>query len=149
MTSEEEFEVVNQPSDTCPDIDTLVGAINNTNKLLLSYEKQDREDLLDTCSRIEMEIWDCLDLLEKVRENCSDIRRWGNEWKDMAIMLSDKGGNGMQEEVDNCFGRMALILNGYDFNQYDQLAIVGMLTAAVHNNIEFNESIENDSKEEL
>lgn len=87
-TSETRYDVPAQPQPTCPMIDMVIEAINDTFKDIRGYEKADEAELKEMLWAVERNL-DALvgrrsGLLEDIRKNASAIRDWGQGWKDYA-----------------------------------------------------------------
>ena len=87
-TSEEEHYVSEQPGDTCPLIDKAYACIEKCQRTIRNYERADEEELRDMLSTVESELTGLIGwkngLLEEIRVRASEIRHWGQEWKDTA-----------------------------------------------------------------
>jgi hypothetical protein len=93
--SEELYDIRKQPQDTCPLIDNIQSEAKQLFKKMYNYEKMDIEDLHDILWRVDNFLHDNLIggsqcAIERVRENVSEIRAWGGEWKEYAKRVDPK-----------------------------------------------------------
>jgi len=91
MTSEERYDISRQPEDTCPLIDAVIREISNA----LGYVKNadridDVRELQEICSSVDWAIDGLEDKLEAIRTRVSEVRAWGQEWKDEAKRLQNE-----------------------------------------------------------
>ncbi len=96
-TSEERHDIMAQPQDTCPMIDKVIGVIDEIEKEanIGRHDEDDVDALTAKLSSIETSINfpfrdGVRERLEEIRENASNIRAWGQEWKDLALQLLDE-----------------------------------------------------------
>lgn len=88
MTSEEKYEISKQPDEACPLVDEAIGLIKEALDDLKGWDKMDLDDLQSACDYAEWRLGN-IDL-EPLRQRASEIRNWGQEWKDRALeLLSD------------------------------------------------------------
>ena len=90
MTNEEAFEVSKQPNPTCPMIDSLIKRANEIMKTVRGYSKADEEELRSMVDGVDTLISYFEDELNDIRHHVEMIRTWGQEWKDVALNLSEK-----------------------------------------------------------
>lgn len=66
-----------EPKHTCPMIDDVIDNINTALKYLCSDDVNDAINILES---IESK-------MEDIRDNCSEIRSWGSEWKEYSEIV--------------------------------------------------------------
>lgn len=101
-TSEAVLGLDPQPAPACPLIDAVKDPINDADNWLLTHadwdnprlvdmEKVDMADaladILDDLSELQDGTAVALWRLEEIRDRASDIRAWGQGWKDLALQL--------------------------------------------------------------
>lgn len=89
MSSEAELDLPEQPGDTCPMVDSVISMIKGAERVMEGYERLDKpDDLKEVIDGIERELFpwseDAEDKLESIRAHVTDIREWGQAWKDLA-----------------------------------------------------------------
>ena len=86
--SEELYGIRNQPVDTCPLINELQAEAKSIERKMYNYEKMDEQELKDILWSVSNFLDDITggknSLIERIRDNASNIRGWGQEWKDYA-----------------------------------------------------------------
>lgn len=88
MTSEEQNDISEQPAPTCPMIDEIILNIRDAERAIKGYEKtDDADELRQMIESVEFEI-DIIDKLERIRRHVELIRKWGEEWKQLAISIA-------------------------------------------------------------
>jgi len=90
MTNEEYFEVSEQPEPTCPMIDSLIKRANEIMKTIAGYDRMNEDELLSAVDDVDTSIRYFEDQLNEIRSHVEDIRSWGQDWKDVALDLSEK-----------------------------------------------------------
>lgn len=90
MTNEEAFEVREQPAPTCPMIDSLIKRSNEIMKTIRGYNRANEEELRLMVDDVDTSIRYFEDQLNEIRSHVEDIRSWGQDWKDVALDLSEK-----------------------------------------------------------
>ena len=92
--SEELYGIRNQPVDTCPLINELQAEAKNIERKMYNYEKMDEQELKDILWSVSNFLDDITggknSLIERIRDNASNIRAWGQEWKDYAKSVDPK-----------------------------------------------------------
>ena len=92
--SEELYGIRNQPVDTCPLINELQAEAKNIERKMYNYEKMDEQELKDILWSVSNFLGDITggrnSLIERIRDNASNIRAWGQEWKDYAKSVDPK-----------------------------------------------------------
>ena len=96
MPSEAKFGISPQPPATCPLIDDAIKVIEKCLDLSRRPERSTYEELVSEVEDIHNELvdlvsgryWSCC-TMEKIRENVENVRKWGQEWKDLAKSLDD------------------------------------------------------------
>jgi hypothetical protein len=93
--SEELYGVRPQPADTCPLIDAIKKEAKDIQKKMYNYEKMDETELKDILWHIDNFLHENISggsqcAIERVRDNISTIRAWGQEWKDYAKQVDPK-----------------------------------------------------------
>jgi hypothetical protein len=89
-TSEELRGLPEQPQDTCPMIDKAQKIIAKLSSRVKGYKKvDDAEELREMLSDVDWDI-DISGDLEDIRQNTSNIRAWGQAWKDLAKELESQ-----------------------------------------------------------
>lgn len=87
-TSEQRHGISAQPADTCPLIDKARACVEKCQREMRGYERAEEAELRDMLSTVESELADLIGwrsgLLEEIRVRASEIRHWGQEWKDTA-----------------------------------------------------------------
>lgn len=105
MTGEFIYGITPQPKETCPIVDNGIRRVQNAYKEVKGvkpdhYEYDELVTLVENMvSNVEYELWDVENLFEQCRQQATDIRNWGQEWKDLAKSL-DKEKDELQEEYD-------------------------------------------------
>lgn len=90
MTNEEAFNVSEQPEPTCPMIDSLIKKANEIMRTIAGYNRMNEDELLSVVDDVDMLIRCFEDELNGIRHHVEKIRSWGQEWKDVALDLSEK-----------------------------------------------------------
>jgi peptidoglycan hydrolase CwlO-like protein len=91
MTSEEMHGIALQPGDTCPLIDAVIkGVSDSLNSVKYADRAEDIKELQDICSSVEWDLDGLEDKLEAIRTRVSEVRVWGQEWKDEAKRLQNE-----------------------------------------------------------
>lgn len=90
MTNEEYFEVSKQPEPTCPMIDSLIKRANEIMKTIAGYNRMNEDELLSAVDDVDTLIRYFEDELNGIRHHVEKIRSWGQEWKDVALDLSEQ-----------------------------------------------------------
>lgn len=87
--TEELFCIDPVPVHQCPSIDTICQAISNieSSANVSRYDKRDEEERL---SDISWEIRGLERSIEEIRDAVEDVRRWGQEWKDLAKRIIEE-----------------------------------------------------------
>ena len=89
-TSEELFDINNQPKQQCPTINKMQANVKDGCNEIESYCKDLRnvegaESLAsDIESSVSYYMWDKISELEDLRKEIENIRQWGQFWKDLA-----------------------------------------------------------------
>jgi DNA repair exonuclease SbcCD ATPase subunit len=88
-TSEERLGIREQPDPTCPMLDSVIRELQRATKELDRWQrdKEDAEALATRCEYAEWRLGGIEEELEKIRSHVSEIRAWGQEWKDLAKEL--------------------------------------------------------------
>ena len=94
-TSEELYDIRSQAPDTCPLIDAIQREAKNIRKKMYNYEKMDESELKDILWHVDNFLYDNICggsqcAIERVRDNVSNVRAWGQEWKDYAKRVDPK-----------------------------------------------------------
>ena len=86
MTSEQTRDIIPQPKDTCPMIDSVINVYKMMARDIKGYKYADEDELKTMLCNV---LWDLdqSDKLEEIRTNVSLIRQWGEEWKQYALHL--------------------------------------------------------------
>ena len=96
MSKELTHGITEQPGDTCGFIDAAVADVRKALSLLKGYHRMELEDLRKACEDAE---WAIDNLsgprghLELIRERVKTIRQWGQEWKELALVLDEMKGS--------------------------------------------------------
>lgn len=118
-TSEQVLSIKEQPIDTCPMIDRVKDDIKDTLSSIQYYcnartdsldEAEDKLSEIDSLSSINLD-----DELEEIRTNVIEIRRWGQEWKDLAISLFEKYGD-KEDLSDDLYNKLEIIKQKLKWN---------------------------------
>jgi len=100
MSEERHFGIAREPQYTCPMIDSVIDELDSVNQNIEGFEKtKSTEDLVEMLKYVEEIVGGVSKLqnrLEEIRENVTNIRDWGEEWKRLAIKLSNE-----LEEINN------------------------------------------------
>ena len=92
--SEELYGIRKQPDDTCPLINELQAEAKAIQRKMYNYEKLDEQDLKDILWSVSNFLYDITggndSLIERIRDNTSNIRGWGQEWKEYAKSVDPK-----------------------------------------------------------
>ena len=92
--SEELYGIRKQPADTCPLINELQLEAKSIESKMYNYEKMDETELKDILWSVDNFLHDITgvgnSLIERIRDNVSNIRGWGQEWKDYAKKVDPK-----------------------------------------------------------
>jgi hypothetical protein len=94
-TSEEILGIRKPPENTCPDIDSIIKAINKVYNIAYRSKCECRE-IGDGCGHedkfydIQYELTGLENELEKLREANANLRTWGQDWKNLAKQLLNK-----------------------------------------------------------
>lgn len=88
-TSESDYGISAQPPETCPIIDKAIKAVERAIDLTQRLDREDEEGLRDRLSEIEQWLSELVGFrglghLEDIRINATEIRYWGQQWKDLA-----------------------------------------------------------------
>lgn len=89
-TSERLYGIRPQPRETCPKIDEVLGEARDLSRRIRGYEKASEDELRDMLWAVErflgqLDGYGRTGLMEDIRRNVTDIRAWGQEWKDYAL----------------------------------------------------------------
>ena len=102
-TSEELFDITEQPPQQCPNIDTIIRDLEGTCKQIQSIANDiKRTDNIDDIPSLAGDIdWYSSDIdkskeLNELRKQIELVRGWGEEWKNLAKSLL----NNMSKEED-------------------------------------------------
>jgi peptidoglycan hydrolase CwlO-like protein len=91
MTSEEMHGIAPQPEDTCPLIDAVIeGVSDSCDSVKYADRAEDIKELQDICSSVDWALDGLEDKLEAIRTRVSEVRAWGQEWKDEAKRLQNE-----------------------------------------------------------
>lgn len=90
MTSEERFELPEQPSETCPMINDVNKKINLIEKLVYRYNDNDKDELKERLCEIDYCASGLIDKMEEIRKHVESIRVCGESWKNKAIDLNSE-----------------------------------------------------------
>ncbi len=90
MSSERAFGVSEQPEETCPMIDAVLKGIADAISSAKASDGDDVNELKDALSDVDWAISGIPSDLENIRRHITDIRSWGQEWKDQAKELKDR-----------------------------------------------------------
>lgn len=87
--SEALYGIVAQPEPTCPLINEALDSVERMQRKIRGYERADEDELRDMISDVETYLgllsgYGRTGLLEDIRRRVTDIRSWGQEWKDLA-----------------------------------------------------------------
>lgn len=85
-TSEELYGISEQPKPTCPLIDAVIAGMRKCDREMYRWErhKDDAEHLAQVLDTVAGIVRNIEPDIEKIRDNADKIRRWGQEWKDLA-----------------------------------------------------------------
>lgn len=89
-TSEYRYGIIRQPDNGCPLIDDVLDCLENAMDAIKRYERcDDVDELRDMISTVETELGSVIGYrrggkMEVIRERMSEIREWGQEWKNLA-----------------------------------------------------------------
>ena len=87
-TSEQRHGIRAQPENTCQLIDKARACVEKCQRAIRNYERADEEELRDMISNVESELAEIIGwrsgLLEDIRRQLTEVRAWGQEWKDAA-----------------------------------------------------------------
>ncbi|PLR99542.1 hypothetical protein [Bacillus sp. T33-2] len=83
-TTEEIFDIDIPPEHQCPKIDKVIKTINEVNKQANVGRHDEFEDLKDKLKSIEYDISGLDDDVEELREAIESVRKWGQQWKELA-----------------------------------------------------------------
>lgn len=90
-TTEELFQITSQPEEQCPKIDNMTYTAQNTLDYARDSEKTvDFDSAVDKLDRIYHSMYSLEDDLEELRGKISDIRAWGDDWKNLAKHIITK-----------------------------------------------------------
>lgn len=105
MTSEQSFEIAQQPEATCPMIDAIIKKLNSVERQIKGFQRiDDADELKEIIDSIHSDLFCWNDLesdLEKVRKHVEKIRNWGEEWKRCAINLDEQMSVSRHTSVNN------------------------------------------------
>jgi len=91
MTSEEMHGIAPQPEDTCPLIGAVIKGLSDSfNSVRYADRTEDIKELQNICSSVEWDLYGLADTLEAIRTRVSEVRAWGQEWKDEAKRLQNE-----------------------------------------------------------
>lgn len=88
MTSEQRLGISPQPPESCPIVDGILGVVENIRATSRFYDVRGLPASASTMRRIAHEVELLRRDLESLRAANEAIRRWGQEWKDLAKRLS-------------------------------------------------------------
>ena len=85
-TSESIYDIVPQPPDTCPFINDVINEIDKCSKAMLRRDRypEDPKVLMQMLDEADSCLYGLTSTMEDIRRNVINIRRWGQEWKDLA-----------------------------------------------------------------
>lgn len=86
QTSEQRYGISEQPKPTCPMIDSVISDLRKCDREMNRWEryKDDAEYLANVLDTVSSIVGNLESELEKIRDNADKIRRWGQEWKELA-----------------------------------------------------------------
>ena len=88
MTSEQRFDIPDQPENTCPMIDRVLKDIETVFKEMRHYKRcKDVEALHDIIDSIDSALFSTEGVVRDIRTNVENIRAWGQAWKNAAKEL--------------------------------------------------------------
>jgi chromosome segregation ATPase len=107
MPSEKLYGISPQPEETCPLIDDVIKEIDNILDHTKRHEKMEESGLRDAIERIETDLSNLIhkkyqipnnlggydidiNPLEKIRKRVTEVRSWGQEWKELAKKYSNE-----------------------------------------------------------
>lgn len=97
-TSEELFDIQKQPAEQCPVIDEVIKELrDNSQNIKYVYDNlknvEEAENYLSELDWAEYNIRNLESNMETIRMNVTNVRLWGQEWKDLAKQLIDERNN--------------------------------------------------------
>lgn len=98
MTSEQTRDIIPQPRDTCPMIDSVINVYKMMARDIEGYKYADEDELKTMLCNVKWDL-DQSDKLEEIRTNVSLIRQWGEEWKQYALHLEKEYNVKLEEET--------------------------------------------------
>ena len=89
MTSEDKYGIPEQPDDSCGDINYFITKVKAAMSSIQDCYKEINYGGIDedNISDIEYYVEDFEDHFEWCRDQCYDLRKWGQAWKDLAKEL--------------------------------------------------------------
>lgn len=97
-TSEELFDIPKQPAEQCPFIDEVIKELNDNSKSIKDVwqnlkDVPEAEDYVSDLDWAEYNIRNLESNMETIRTNVTNVRAWGQEWKDFAKQLIEERNN--------------------------------------------------------
>lgn len=84
-TSEELFDIDQQPEENCPYINKCISDISAAYKDIRSELRQAEDsELADSLEWDVDSIYESVNYLEELRSRINNLRQWGQQWKDLA-----------------------------------------------------------------
>ena len=94
MSNESRLEIREQPEPTCPMIDEIIKSLDGVSREIRGFKKvDDAETLRDMLDSVDSALfcWDSIeDKLEAIRNHVDGIRKWGDEWKRLALKIEEE-----------------------------------------------------------
>lgn len=85
MSSEKDNGIMEQPENTCPLIDSVISDLESALDDLEGWRHMNEEELREACDNAEWRISHAD--LEPIRHHVTQVREWGQQWKDLAKEL--------------------------------------------------------------
>jgi hypothetical protein len=94
-TSEELFDIPKQPDEQCPFIDEVIKGLTENSKNVKDVwqnlkDVPEAEDYISNLDWAEYNIRNLESNMEDIRTNATNVRAWGQEWKDFAKQLIEE-----------------------------------------------------------
>lgn len=92
MKIEEYLGIVEEPTYTCPNINSVISSINKAYNIAYDCEKEcnnfkNQCNHQDDFEDIRYQLFGLENILEQLRKDNENLRCWGQEWKDIAMKL--------------------------------------------------------------
>ncbi len=87
--SETLYGISRQPAPACPTINAAIDDVVKLQRRIKGYERAEEDELRDMLSDVEYLLGELCGYgrtgtLEDLRDRITDVRAWGQEWKDLA-----------------------------------------------------------------